>query len=410
MLKLLTPVSVKQGINRGKMKIKLTITKVAAVAMAFAALSSCSKKQDELSNITMDRKDAGQAQVLDQNINSALTLTDRVNGVDYIVSGNIDVNAALTIQPGVTIMFKDNAGLTIQEQGSITAIGEKSNTIYFTSQAGKRNSWQGITVLSNTHNVLEYCKVEHGAVNVTVGTNNNAAVMEISNSEITAAGADGITVARGSQITHFEGNKIYTNTAFPVSLYVADAGMLSNNNQYYNNGKEFIHLLGGSYTETTNMQLNHLNEPYLISGTVIAGGEFKIMPGTRLYMDVNASLIIDGTTGHGSFSAVGSAGETITIAGLNNAVGIWNAIIFRSSASNSNRIEYCNISGGGLGSYNGMIVLENENTPSQVIIRNNNIMNSAASGIYIGSSSQYNSDINTANTFMNNANGNVKIG
>lgn len=225
---------------------------MSAAALAVFMLNSCKKDAEELNNISAYRKDASQAEYMDAtSINSKLVLEDRVNGVDYLITKNMEVNAELVIKPGVTLMFEDGAGLVVNEEGSITAIGEDGNEVMFTSKSGKRGAWYGITVLSNSaKNVLSYCKIEHGGrdnvsreANVVIGVGSNTAQLEISHSEITASKADGITMAKGSKLNYFTHNKVNTNTAYSLSMYNADAFPINVDNEFVNNGQPGIHYI-----------------------------------------------------------------------------------------------------------------------------------------------------------------------
>lgn len=404
------------------MKNSKLLSKLALASLTMFVLNSCNKQEEELTNIDAFRKEADAAQVIDYStVSNDLLLEDRVNGVDYIIKNLVEVNANITIKPGVTLMFENGAGLKINEEGSLTAIGVQSNEILFTSQSGKRGDWAGILFLSNSpKNILSYCKIEQGggitswgSANVTVGTDANKAKAEISNCEITTSKQDGIALSKGSELVNFSNNKMVTNSAHPMVLHIADAGMFGNNNTYSNNGKEFIKLVADGNMITTPINIAKLNEPYLISGNVVAGNSFTIASGSRIYMDNGSEIVIDGKNGNGSFSAVGTASQPIQISAIYNGTGVWQDIKFLSSSSSNNRIEYCTISGGGLTSngFEGMVNVVNPNGgSSNIVIRNSNIMNSAAIGIYIQSSnSEYNSDITTSNQFANNAKGNVHI-
>lgn len=273
------------------MKTPSTFSKLTAVAFGLLLFASCSKTEDAgLSNISSERKDNTQALTMSETvISSDLVLQDRVNGVDYIISNNIQINANLTIKPGVTIQFADGAGLQVNEEGSLTAVGATGNIIYFTSKSGKRSAWKGITILSNGgKNVLSYCKVEHGGAtnsfgtgNVIIGSGTNTGSIEISNSEITASGSNGILLSEGSKLVGFVGNNIHTNSDFPVSMHVTDAMNMDNANQYSNNGKEFVQLVGNASTVITkDIMLVKTTEPFLISGKIVAGNKFCIAAGS----------------------------------------------------------------------------------------------------------------------------------
>jgi hypothetical protein len=405
------------------MKFTSTFSKLAVVTAALMFFNSCSKNEDTTpTNIMQYRHENSQAQTLDiTSVSTDMVLEDRVNGVDYTISNLVELNANLTIKPGVTLMFKDGAGIQVNESGSLTAIGASGNLILFTSESGRRSSWKGITVLSgNAKNVLAYCKVEQGGAqgkfgtgNIIVGSSDKVAQVEISNSEITASGTDGILVAEGSVLNNFNGNKIHTNTAFPVSMHITDANKITGINQYVNNGKEFIKVTGnGTSLINKVISLPSINESFLINGAIAAGNSFNISAGSHVYMDNAAEIIIDGVAGSGSFNAVGTAANPITIAAIYNGTGIWNNIRFRSSDSNNNHIEYCTISGGGATGTShaeGMVSVTNDqNGSSNIVIRHSTIINSAAIGIYIESAnSEYNSDIISGNTFSNNVKGNV---
>lgn len=404
------------------MKTPSTFNKLTAVAIGLMFFASCSKTEDAgLSNITSERKDNSQALTMSETvISSDMVLQDRVNGVDYIVSNNIQVNANLTIKPGVTIQFADGAGLQVNEEGSLTAVGATGNVIYFTSKAGKRSSWKGITVLSHSSkNILSFCKIEHGGAansfgtgNIIVGAGTNTGSIEISNSEITASGSTGILLSEGSKVVGFVGNKIHTNSEYPVSMHITDAMNMDNANEYSKNGKEFVQLTGNaSAVITKDIMLVKTTEPFLISGKVVAGNKFCIAAGCRVSMDYEAEVVIDGAAGNGSFCAVGTAAQPISISSIFNGTGVWNTIRFRSSNSANNKIEYCTISGGGSASGNndGMVSVVNDNGGStSIVVRNSNIINSAGTGIFIqNANSAYNNDIISANTFSNNVKGNV---
>jgi hypothetical protein len=398
------------------MKSNSIFSKLAVVAAGLMLFSSCSKNEDVTpTNIMQYRHESSQAQNLDITaINTDMVLEDKVNGVDYIIANNLQVNANLTIKPGVTLMFKNGAGIVVNKQGSLTAIGANGNLILFTSEDGKRGSWKGINVQSdNARNVISYCKIEHGANNIVIGEKGNVSETEISFSEITASAANGIVIAEGSKINNFTGNKIHTNSAHPVAMHIADAVNLTDGNQYVNNGKEFIKVSASSPV-TSAIMLKKLTESFLISGTITAANKFTIAAGSRVYMDNGAKVVIDGETGQGSFNATGTAASPINIAAIYNGNGIWNNIEFVSSNSNDNKIEYCTISGGGAteGSHaEGMITVTNgADGASNIVIRNSTIINSAAIGIYIQNhGSEYNSDIISGNVFSNNVKGNVHI-
>jgi hypothetical protein len=51
----------------------------------------------------------------------------------YVVSGFIDINSSLTIQPGTVVKFKNESGMNIRGEGIILAQGTPDASIVFTS-------------------------------------------------------------------------------------------------------------------------------------------------------------------------------------------------------------------------------------------------------------------------------------
>lgn len=75
------------------------------------------------------------------------------NNSPYIVSGNLVIfqDAHLTIEPGVIVRFEQGAGIELR--GTMSALGNSSNRIVFTSNLPSpfKGSWAGIKVLGTTN-------------------------------------------------------------------------------------------------------------------------------------------------------------------------------------------------------------------------------------------------------------------
>ncbi|MEZ6120402.1 MAG: lamin tail domain-containing protein [Pirellulaceae bacterium] len=85
-------------------------------------------------------------------------------GAAYRISGQLTVPAGvtLTIMPGTTLFFEEDAGLTV-DGGRLVADGTPYETIRFTRSPSSVGSWQGIQfVESMQDNRLRHAIVEHG--------------------------------------------------------------------------------------------------------------------------------------------------------------------------------------------------------------------------------------------------------
>jgi hypothetical protein len=100
------------------------------------------------------------------NITTKTTLADRIADPelpDYIVTKNIDINAELTINPGVVIAFERDIRLNINDNGGLLiAKGTADKKIRFIGVQKTKGFWVGIAHYSGSNaNVLEFVEVLH---------------------------------------------------------------------------------------------------------------------------------------------------------------------------------------------------------------------------------------------------------
>lgn len=92
----------------------------------------------------------------------------KVSGSPYIVLRSINVNAPLTIDPGVAVKFKNDLSIFLRINNSLSAIGNANNKILFTSTCDNslvdtaeycdnrwitKNGWQGIIIINNINKI-----------------------------------------------------------------------------------------------------------------------------------------------------------------------------------------------------------------------------------------------------------------
>ena len=98
--------------------------------------------------------------------------TWRALGVPYWLGEQVDVQAALTLEPGVTLDFDQVTPLTVgagHTAGSLHAVGTAAEPITFQG-SGQPGSWAGIEIFSHDPaNVLTHCVVRDGGNGTTRG-------------------------------------------------------------------------------------------------------------------------------------------------------------------------------------------------------------------------------------------------
>lgn len=171
-------------------------------------------------------------------------------GSPWWVEGDVYVEneAVLTIEAGVEVRFNGFYKLCIGN-GSLSAIGDPSNKIWFTSNQSSpwAEDWYGIQANSTGHLDIKYSNITYGqyAIDIDQAKNN-----DIQHNEITI-NYEGIRVSLSENNTIFNNNvsdNIYTGIFISES-----ANNQINNNTVYSNGWNGVHL----YASTNNTVLNN---------------------------------------------------------------------------------------------------------------------------------------------------------
>lgn len=123
----------------------------------------------------------------------------------YQVTGIINLEAVLTLQPGVTLSFGQNTGLFAQSaDAGIVADGTPTNPILFTGEIAEGGSWYGVYLREArmSGNVMDHVTIEYGGgdaawvsnplFNLSIGQSLvDAAQMDVTNSTFRDAGVVG---------------------------------------------------------------------------------------------------------------------------------------------------------------------------------------------------------------------------
>jgi hypothetical protein len=325
---------------------------------AVVSFSSCHRDED-----------TGNPSAVCGDINTATTWTNSQEGVDYIVSCPISVNALLTIEPGTEIEFQSGAGIIIETAGSLKAVGTTTAKITLRGATDVQGAWKGLYIRSNNvTNEINHCIIKGGGQgsfdgNSTLVANirvNLSAKLKLLNSEVSKSGkhglyTDGLDSDERSPITLFSGNTFSSNADYPISTLAATANVLDGvSSTYTANGRQFIELRGGRMFGNHTWQKTSI--PYLITGYTIAG-YYTDQGNLTVNAGVNITFAADQGLGVGEYSSgyvkmIGTASERITLTGESAAPGAWKGICFQSK-NTSNQLSYVDISYGGSSSFTG---------------------------------------------------------
>ena len=148
------------------------------------------------------RRDEEDSVISCTEISSPTTWADRGEGIDYLLDCDLVVSAKLTIAPGVVIQCKNNASITIENNGALSAVGSAAAPIVFQGESSLAGVWQGLYIKSNSpENELRYCTILHAGSGSFDGSDVKAAIrlrqsslVKILNSTISKSARDGIYI------------------------------------------------------------------------------------------------------------------------------------------------------------------------------------------------------------------------
>ncbi len=366
--------------------------------------------------------------IIETNISTPTTLINLTNGVDYLVKGFLDVDAALTIEPGVTIHFDANAGFNTGDDGSINAVGTSSDSIIFTGATEVEGFWKGLLFVDsdNVINELTFCRVSYagstemssqiGKANIGIGYWLTPSRIKIKNSLIRNADGRGISMdyRANGRFPEFSDNKIANNKGLAMRINVITAGDLDANTIYSNNEIDAVELYSSSSItsiteDATWVALN--NVPYQIQANIIVNANLQINGGVTLEFGSDKYMKIEDD---GSLLAVGTSSSIITFTGVTKTKGFWRGLYFVDSNNVINELSYVTFEYGGSSNLTNQLSKSNVGigyflNPSK--LKMSNVTSRESNGFGFSVDYRSNAELTTfsTNDFSNNTKNGLQI-
>jgi hypothetical protein len=265
----------------------------------------------------------------------------------YEVNSNISVRdaATLVIEPGVQLKFAAGMGLTVDDDGVLSAIGTVASPILFTGELAAPGYWDGIEIRSIAPSVLDHTIVEYGGhsssyneANIGLSFGGKAS---IENSIIRYSENYGIKLDEGETLTAFNNNTLTLNEKSPVYINANNVGMLQSDSHYSGNTDDFIEIVG----DLDDSQTWHLLDVDYHMPTNYFNVEAKLIikAGVTLVFPAGALLAVNDS---GILKAIGTALQPITFTGLEQSAGYWSGIQFTFN-NNANEMDHTIVEYGG---------------------------------------------------------------
>ena len=369
------------------MKLYTTTLNTLCLAAGISLIATaCGPAENNDDNATTN---VTNAQLLDcSSFGDALTLTDEVqDGVDYIVDCNASVRGELVIEPGVIIQFKDEAGLEVSGEGSITAEGTAEDPIILTAENQEAGAWRGIYVESSSaKNKLSYVEIEYAGGQQFNSNGDKGSIvlysggkLSLKNSTISDSANYGFNNNYAAELT-FENNTITGSELHPITIEAGIMHQLDTASTLTGNGKDSVRVTDGAVSGIT-ATWNKLSVPYFVDNEIRITGDsvINIAPGASFVFASDTGISL----GEGaSFAAEGTAEEKISFTGELEEKGSWLGI-FINSNDPKNKFEHVVIDYAGGGSFNsnddrGALILY---SGSKFSLKNSTISNSKTFGV-----------------------------
>lgn len=314
----------------------------------------------------------------------------------------------LTLQPGTMLKFAVDVKLEVGLNAALVSNGTVVAPVVFTGVQSGRGYWDGIefSFSDSPQNLLRNTVVQYAgsADELSAAVSIRSAELQrtrirIENSLIRLSGNSGLSFpGNNTVIESFFGNRVTGNVRAGVfTLDLLEA--IAVTTDYTGNDIDQISTPRNSFTK--DIVILDPGVPIRAAGMTISNASLTLGSGVDLLMDANSEIRVDG-----SFSAVATADNPITLAASQPGSGGWQGI--RLSGRGNKQIDHLEIADAGqAGEENGAIRLECTSLiPASLSIANTDISGSLSYGI-AQSPNGCTIDVGRNVTFFNNLLGDI---
>lgn len=340
-----------------------------------------------------------------------------------LVESVVQVNAHLTIEPGVTLLFDQDAGLSVKG-GSLTADGT-GDEILFTGIDETPGYWRGLQYndTKRSDNVLKNVAILYAggssfdsAESAGLALNSSGAYgapvsVTVENVTVNKSGGYGMYTDENTEFRSFSNNVFSGNEGAAARVTPNLMGVLDGGSTYSGNSDDYVKVVGGSFKEGDHVWSN-IDAPYRLESNVAINGEahVDIDAGATFEFAADAALKVEG----GTMSANGEEGDKITFTSTDETPGFWSGVEYNNTKSSKNKLKHAVIEYAGGSSVDSAesagLILNSSGAYGAALtvsIENVEVSNSGNFGMYTDSNTNISSFKN--NEFTNNEGAAVRI-
>jgi uncharacterized protein YaiE (UPF0345 family) len=245
------------------------------------------------------------------------------------LDGNVRVTngATLTVEPGVEVVGRSGARLTVKGESTLAASGGPENPVWFHGESDTPGYWQGIRIRSSTASELDNVVVAHGGANgwanVYLDGGAQAAVTNVRSEQSATAG---LVAESGATLSAFAANEFRANEGAAVSVPTTVLDSVDTGSSYTgNNDVDAVRV----FSEDVEDDATWAGVPYYFDGSNHRlFGAVSVDPGAQFTLGEGARVTVKEG---GSFTAEGTSDSPIAFEGETATPGYWQGIRIRSN-------------------------------------------------------------------------------
>jgi hypothetical protein len=273
-------------------------------------------------------------------------VNDTNKAVDYIINCVMDVEANITVEPGVVIQFAEDAGIVVRS-GFFKAIGTAEKPIQLKGSQEIPGFWKGIYFQNGSlQNELTYTHISSSGGSAFDSNGDRGSVLlfgpgkvKMNHSKIEKSGHFGLN-APYSNCEFDVKNTLFTNcTKAPFNIEPEYMPLIDLSNTYTNNSENYIAVQLNGGVLNGNSTIQALSIPYRIyqvSGfyewLIIANGMVTFNGPVVIQFNDILGITVEP---NGGISLEGSPNTPARLTGTNQVAGSWKGIYFNNTQLNN---------------------------------------------------------------------------
>lgn len=302
-----------------------------------------------------------------QTVNDDLSVpTTLVNGpeeCDYFFPGGdvatYRVTSDVRVEPGAVLRFGVNALVLVDDQGSLTAVGEPGARITFEGAEAVDGYWYGICFAVNRESRLGHVDVRWaGAQWTPAGTACRGGIagmypggdaVHIEDTTVSGSYVSGLSV-HDLTLGDFADNAFFGNREYGATVDASQVRKLDVGTDYLGsdsgaaNGKPYVYA-GGHVSDPDSPHIwSSLNAPYFASDEEDYPRHITAADGTTLVIDQGTTIVFDGDSelyvyGGAAIALGGTAENRVVLRGLDEVRGSWKGLTISNGAAILNYVD-----------------------------------------------------------------------